>query len=303
MSFKVLQTGFLTTVQDLGRFGYKKYGLNQSGAMDIQAFCWGNFLLDNKPDCASLEITLSGCQLLATKETSIVLTGANLNFCINQKPQPLWQIIKIHLGDILSWNKITNGVRAYLAVKGGIQTKVYFGSRSVNTREQIGNKISRGQRINYIENQQDLAFRQVPFRFIPKYQNSINLRLISGFQFNKFSQKLVDNFFSENWLISNACDRSGCRLEGNLVAMDNHTMISEGTSVGSVQITSAGQPIILLNDAPTIGGYYKIATVFSLDLAKLAQAMPGTKVTFSLIDIETAQQERLKFNQFFNIND
>ena len=303
MSFKVLNPGFLTTVQDQGRFGYKKYGLSQSGAMDIHAFCWGNYLLDNKPDCASLEITLSGCQLLATKETSIVLTGANLNFCINQKPQPLWQIINIHLGDVLSWNKIKEGVRAYLAVKGGIQTKAYFGSRSVNIREQIGNKISRGQHINFMEYKQDLSSKQVPFWFIPKYRNSINLRLIAGFQFNKFSRKLIENFFSENWLISNACDRSGCRLEGNLVALDNHTMISEGTSVGSVQITSAGQPMILLNDAPTIGGYYKIATVFSFDLAKLAQAKPFTKVKFSLIEIETAQQERLKFSQFFKIYD
>ena len=137
--------------------------------------------------------------------------------------------------------------------------------------------------------------------FLTNSENSILLRLLKTYQFNKFSQQQIDIFLKQTYTISNDSDRSGYRLIGAPVYPNKQKMISEGISYGSVEITGDGMPIILLKDAPTIGGYFKIGTVFSLDLAKLAQKKANTEVKFKLMDIEEAQKKRIQFNNFFNI--
>ncbi len=301
MSFNVIKSGFLSLVEDYGRFGLAQYGLSQSGVADEHAYCWANHLLDNHFNDAVLEITFGGCELKALSDISIAATGADLGFKINGEIQPLWQVINVSSGDILTWLTAKSGVRVYLAVKGGFQTSELFNSRSVNLREQIGSKLVDGDVLSFKATSYEIAHHAMPSQFWPDYGQDLILRLLPTYQFDQFDQQQKDIFFNQRYTISNAYDRIGCRLEGEPIKESQPRMISEGISYGSVEITTDGFPIILLKDSPTIGGYPKIGTVFSLDLAKLAQRQSGSKVSFELIDIETAQQKRRDFNTFFSI--
>ena len=298
MSFKVLKSGFMASIQDYGRFHHTQHGMSQSGAMDEQAYAWSNYLLNNDFNNAVIEISFGGLQLETRTHTVITLTGADLDFKINSQPAPMWCSVKVAKGDVLSWGNPKCGVRAYLAVKGGFDTAVLFGSRSVNLREQIGTKIAQGDVLNYKPCQQTMH-SLTPAEYIPDYTAELLLRLLPSYQFSDFSVNQRHLFFNQNYSISHANDRTGCRLNGVPMVLKNKNRISEGISYGSVEIATDGLPIILLKDAPTIGGYAKIGTVFSLDLAKLAQSQANTKVRFELINITQAQAERKQFNHFF----
>lgn len=299
MSFKVIKSGFMATVQDYGRLNHAKHGLSQSGVMDEHAYFWGNYLLDNHFNDAVVEITFGALMLEAKVDTFIVVTGADLDFKINNKTVPIWCVLQVYKGDNLSWGKGKRGLRAYLAVKDGFNTQLLFNSRSVNLREQIGSQLSEGDNLPCKHfDKMDIGF--MPPEYLPDYNQALVLRLLPSYQFNQFNDKQQAIFFNQTYSISNASDRSGCRLDGTPMTYKKQKMISEGMSYGSVEIITNGLPIILLKDAPNIGGYPKIGTVFSLDLAKLAQRQVNTNLQFELMDIQTAQKERKEFNQFFN---
>lgn len=300
MSFKVVKSGFLTTVQDYGRLSHGKHGMSQSGVMDEHAYCWGNHLLNNHFNDATVEITFGGVELETQIDTFIAVTGADLNFKINNRPVQMWHGIRVFKGDVLSWGNPKKGIRAYLAVKGGFNTSVLFDSRSVNLRENIGNKLCDGDQLPCVGHDKEV-YQFIPPKYIPNYSQDITLRLLPSYQFNEFSINQRDLFFNQTYTITNANDRTGCRLSGAPIVIKKERMISEGISYGSVEIATDGLPIILLKDAPSIGGYPKIGTVFSLDLAKLAQRQPNSKLRFELISIRDAQKERKKFNDFFEI--
>lgn len=300
MSFKVIRGGFLSTIQDYGRLHYKAQGISQSGAADEHGFCWANYLLANDFNAAVLEIALGGVELQAQINTFISLTGADFGFKINQKSAPMWRSVAIKKGDILSCGNPKNGVRGYLAVKNGFDTDTFFASKSVNLREKIGEKL-RNNTLLPCTPWVKLSQRITPQKYIPDYQQEIVLRLLPTYQFNDFSQQQRTLFFKQNYTISPSSDRVGCRLEGKPIGDKIRKMISEGISYGSVEITNDGLPIILLKDSPTIGGYAKIGTVFSLDLARLAQKPPASRLRFELMQIADAQTERCQFNQFFKL--
>jgi len=303
MSFKVIKPGFISSIQDLGRYSLGHLGIAQSGVADQHAFCWANYLLENDVNAAALEITFGGCELQAQCNTQIAITGADFDFRLNGKPQHNWQVIIVNKGDRLTWASSHNGVRAYLAVAGGFQTEVYFSSRSVNVREHIGQLIEAGDELacNTTAELAQLS-RTIPARFKPDYQQLLTLRMLPSYQFDQFDPSQQQTLFNQIYEVDRGSDRTGCRLIGTAIENTPNTMISEGIAYGSVEITSAGLPIILLNDRPTIGGYPKIGTVLSLDLAMLAQRQAGAKVIFERIDIESAQQLRHNFNQFFGLN-
>ncbi len=300
MSFKVLKAGFLATIQDYGRLDHGAQGMSRCGAMDEHAYAWGNYLLDNPFNASAIEITFGAFELQATQACLIAVTGADLEFRINGVRAQLWHSLQISPGDHLSWGVPKSGVRAYLCVRGGFNTQLLFGARSVNLREHIGRKIECGEVLKCDESSA-AADRFMPTEYLPNYSNEVVLRLLPSYQFSEFSINQRDLFFNQTYQVSNASDRSGCRLSGAPIALKRERMISEGMSYGSVEIANDGLPIILLKDAPTIGGYPKIGTVFSLDLSLLAQQQPGAKVRFTPITIDQAQTERLKFNRFFDI--
>ncbi|MDG2353674.1 MAG: biotin-dependent carboxyltransferase family protein [Gammaproteobacteria bacterium] len=301
MSFKVIKSSFLSTVQDYGRLNHGEHGMSQSGVMDEHAYAWANHLLNNHFNDAVVEVTFGGLQLEAQADTFVAVTGADLDFKINDEPVQMWHGLQIHKGDVLSWGMPKSGVRAYLAVKGGFDTPVLFDSRSVNLREHIGAKLAEGDELSY-KGFNETTYRFIPPKYIPNYNQDITLRLLPAYQFNEFSVNQRDLFFNQNYTVTNANDRTGCRLSGAPISIKKERMISEGISYGCVEIATDGLPIILLKDAPSIGGYPKIGTVFSLDLAKLAQRQPNIKLRFELIDIHEAQKQRKKFNEFFKIS-
>ena len=302
MSFKVIKPGFLTTVQDYGRLTHSEQGLAQSGVMDEHAYAWGNYLLDNHYFDAALEITFGSVELESLDDMLICVCGADLDFKINHQTVDIWNSIQIQKGNRLSWHQPKHGIRAYLAVKGGLETQKFFNSRSVNLREHIGTKITQDEILTCQASIGQLD-RFIASKYMPNYHQEVVLRLLPSYQYSEFSDAQKMLFFSQTYTISNANDRTGCRLKGAPIAIKKDKMISEGMSYGSVEIASDGLPIILLKDAPTIGGYSKIGTVFSLDLAQLAQQQPGAKVRFELMTIHQAQKERLAFNQFFGVGE
>jgi len=168
-------------------------------------------------------------------------------------------------------------------------------------REHIGAKLVKGD-VLPCKGFDEATYRFIPPKYVPNYNQDLTIRILPTYQFNEFSINQRDLFFNQNYTITNANDRTGCRLSGAPISIKKERMISEGISYGSVEIATDGLPIILLKDTPSIGGYPKIGTVFSLDLAKLAQRQPNTKLRFKLIDIHEAQKERKKFNEFFEIS-
>lgn len=305
MSFRVIKPGFLATLQDNGRYGYAESGLSQSGVADEQAYQWANYLLDNRFNDAVVELTLGNCEWQALDDMEIVIAGADLRFSIDDQPAPLWQTILIRQGETLKCQNAVEGkgVRSIIAVKAGFLTPLKFGSRAVNLREKIGDAIQAG---DHLMTQPLIAKstrkKTIPYYFKPNYQQPLTLRLIPSYQHEIFDQEQISTLLRQNYLINAASDRTGCRLHGQAIQKVPENMTSEGVAYGSVEITTDGQPIILLKDRPTIGGYPKIGTVFSLDLSKLAQRQTETQVKFELMTLKEAQQQRRQFNRFFNIS-
>lgn len=298
--FRVIKPGFLSTFQDAGRFGNQQFGLASSGAMDEISYQWGNALLGNPKQSASLEITLGNCHLEALDNMQIVVTGADLNFQINQQPSLRYQVIDIRKGDQLIWTYPNSGIRSYLSVKGGFNCELEFGSHSTNPRENIGLPLLESQSLHINQKAIIGPQRTFPQSELRDFYQPLTLRLLPTDQFKKFSPEAKKNFFEQTFTISTEFDRTGCRLQAEIPVPTPFTkMISEGITPGTVQIPPDGQPIIMMKDHPTIGGYPKIGTVFSLDLAYLSQCMPHQTIKFKPMSLERAQAIRIQFEKQF----
>ena len=297
MSFKVLSSGIFTTLQDRGRYGYSYEGRTSSGAIDEYAYLWSQKLLSNQ-DANALEVMV-GLKIKALAPTMVAVTGADLMFTINGVAQPIWQSYAIEVDDVLSFEKRVSGQRAYLAVKGGFVVEKKYGSVSTTLKENIGKRVERGDvletRIS-LPNNGGRAFR---FRtaqiFIPDYNRPLVLRLLLSYQEDYFSQEEKEKFFNSDYEITLQSDRMGFKLKGSAITPIKGGIISEGIAFGSVQIPKDGQPIVLLKERQTIGGYPKIGTVLAIDCFKLAQIPIGSMVRFETIEIEEAQEIMRRF--------
>lgn len=289
--FKVLQPGMLTLIHDAGRFGHHRIGLTNGGPLDALAFNWANRLCGNLPGTTALEVSIGGLVLEAEVATQIVVTGAEMALTINREPKELWRGHRVQPGDRIEVAFSTNGARAYLAVAGGFNVPAMFDSTSTVTRETLGGfdggPLKQGDLLPCTESSAtDLLCLNEQDR--PTYSNEVTLRVIPGYQqqaFTRFQQRL---FFSCQYTVSDRCDRMGYRLEGAEIKPSIDGILSEGICYGAIQVPADGQPIVLLNDRQTIGGYPKIGSVLSLDIARLAQLLPGGKVSFEAITIDHA---------------
>lgn len=303
---RVIHPGLLTLVQDLGRFGYQHLGLAPGGAADEQAFLWANRLLGNSPNSPALEICLGGLQLEAELATRIALTGADAEARLNGQRLAPWQTVDLEAGDHLQFGHPKTGVRSYLAVQGGFQIAPSFGSVATVVREGIGgldgagSPLKNGDRLPCAAAPAGPALR-VPPVYIPDYSDSPLLRIIQGHQAKLFDQAELELFYSSDYRISSQSDRMGARLSGPALTPGKQGIISEGTSFGAVQVPPDGQPIVLLKDRQTIGGYPKLGTLFSLDAFALAQRQPHTSVRFEPMDLTQAQQLLSRFYRFFGV--
>ncbi|HEY83325.1 MAG TPA: biotin-dependent carboxyltransferase [Dehalococcoidia bacterium] len=292
-TFEVLQPGPLTTIQDLGRFGYQQYGVPPSGALDDYAFKIGNMLVGNAENAASLEITLFGSQLRALRDTVIAITGADLGAALNGKPIPRWESILVRRGDIISFPRLNSGCRAYLAVSGGFDVPKVMSSAATYTKAGIGGlegrALRRGDILHTLKSPATSEGARVPPEYIPVYPHQNELRVILGPQDDYFSEDGIRAFLQADYTISAQADRMGYRLEGPRIEHKlKADIISDGIPLGAVQVPGDGLPIILLVDRQTTGGYTKIATVLSIDIHRLAQAKPGDQVRFRQVTEDEA---------------
>jgi biotin-dependent carboxylase-like uncharacterized protein len=289
--FTVRQPGLLSLILDRGRFGAFNLGLTNGGPLDQLAFDWANRLLGNDNNASVLEISFGGLSLEAGVDTGIVITGAKMPCKINGLSIDQWQTQSVRKGDTVELGYTTDGTRAYLAVAGGFDITPSFGSTATVVREKIG-----GLNGDKLQVDDHLPCTQVSVsqhyclggEQQPQYGNTATLRLVPGYQQDAFDLLQQWRFFNSEYRVSDRCDRMGFRLEGEAIKSDVVGMLSEGICHGAVQIPADGQPIVLMNDRQTIGGYPKIGSVIPLDTAKLAQLSPGATVRFESISPEYA---------------
>lgn len=302
MSFEVLNPGMLTLIQDMGRQGYQHMGVTTGGPMDEHAFLWANRLLENPLDAAQLEITFGRLSLRAHQDTWIALTGADLNARINDRAVQPWQTYRIRAGDKIDFGVPVTGLRAYLAVSGGIQTPMKLGSRATVSREKLGGldgtgaKLAEGDRIP-LGTPSPVREVSVPYADIPDYRKPLRLSVIPAYQYRHFQRSARNRFFSGEYEVSQNIDRMGYRLAGESIPCDLDGIISEGIAYGAIQIPADGQPIVLMKDRQTIGGYPKIGSLSALGAGQLAQRGPGASVSFYPVDVADAEARRMIFNR------
>ncbi|MBL4911480.1 MAG: biotin-dependent carboxyltransferase [Alteromonadaceae bacterium] len=306
--FIVKQAGIHTLIQDLGRFGYHAIGLTNGGPLDYQAFYWANSLCQNPANSSALEITLGGLELTAISATKIAVTGATVALFINNQAKALWRSHTINSGDIIRLGFAKRGMRAYLAVVGGFQIPKSFGSSATVCRESIGGLQGKALINNDFLPIKTLSAKvevdfSLPEKYRPIYMNEVVLRTIVGYQYQHFSRLAQQLFFSSEFTVSEHCDRMGYRLANDNIkshiSADIDGVLSEGICHGAIQIPADGQPIVLLNDRQTIGGYPKVGAVIALDTNKLAQLGQGAKVYFEEISMEDAHNANLLAQQQF----
>ena len=289
--FVVNQPGLLSLLHDRGRYGAHNLGLTTGGPLDSLAFDWANRLLGNDINATCLEISFGGLSLEAETGTSFVITGAQAPCKLNGESIPLWQTRDIQPGDKLEIGFTSAGTRCYLAVCGGFEITPSFGSSSTVLREKIGgingDKLQAGDHLP-CSGDKLTAHCRLAEQEQPAYGDSARLRVVLGYQQAAFGPLQQWRFFSSEYRLSERCDRMGFRLEGEAVHSDMVSMLSEGICHGAIQIPADGQPIVLMNDRQTIGGYPKIGAVIPIDTAVLAQLSPGAQVRFEEISIEQA---------------
>ena len=303
MSFKVIKAGIFTTLQDRGRFSFTHLGVTNSGVMDEYATLAAHKLLNNNLNDNILEITFSNVELQANENTTICITGAICELYINDKLKKTWQTHTIHKDDNIKVGKILEGQRVYLAVKNGFNIPKEFGSNSTTIKESLGGisgtQIKNDDILPYIKNDEIITNRWKE-KYIPSYTNELTLRVLLSYQEDSFDCEEKEKFFNSTYTITPDFNRMACKLKGQIIKSSLEGIISEAISFGSIQIPKDGQPIILLKERQTIGGYPKIGSVLSIDCFKLAQMKIGSIIRFEEVNIVNAQKKLKDFYSIFN---
>ncbi len=303
--FEVIKAGIYTLLQDKGRFSYTHIGVTTSGVLDEYSFLMANTLLQNNLDTNILEIVFSNIVLKSISKTKIAITGASCEFYINDILKQTWQTHNIEAGDIIRIGKITSGQRVYLGVVGGFDIPKEFGSNSTTIKEQLGGlkgtKLRNGDFLAFKENRILSFNRKLKKIYQPSYnQDILTLRVVLSYQEDSFTKEQKNKFFNSIYTITSDFNRMACKLSGEAIISSKNGIISEGISFGSIQIPKDGQPIILLKERQTIGGYPKIGSVLGIDCFKLAQMKIGCKIKFENIEIKKAQEKTREFYNAFS---
>ena len=295
MSMEILRPGLISTIQDLGRFGYQASGFAPTGACDSLSMRRANALVGNDPGEAVLEMMLLGITAKFNTACVIAITGADMTPKINGFAVENGAAIRIAAGDKLELSGTRGGMCCYLAVSGGFDVPLAMGSRSTGMRFAVGGfegrRLKAGDVLKLRAPVPDLPnFQCRRLVSMPVFSKHVVLRAVAGPQDYMFSDQEVRAFFSRPYSVTNATDRMGIRLEGEpIIPKTTSDIISDGTAFGAIQVPSGGQPIILMADRQTTGGYAKIATVITADLPRAAQMTPGTSVRFMRVSIDQAQ--------------
>jgi len=289
--FIVKQPGLLSLLHDRGRYGAHNLGLTTGGPLDSLAFDWANRMLGNDINATCIEISFGGLVLEAGLDTSFVITGAQAPCKLNGEPIEQWRTHDIDSGSKLEIGFTSAGTRCYLAVHGGFDIAPSFGSTSTVVRESIGG--INGDKLQAGDQLPSSDTRLAKHCFLadedrPVYADFAELRVVPGYQQAAFNPLQQWCFFNTEYRLTERCDRMGFRLEGETVHSNMVGMLSEGICHGAIQIPADGQPIVLMNDRQTIGGYPKIGAVIARDTGRLSQLTPGSRVRFAAISLEQA---------------
>ncbi len=300
--FKVLQSHQGCQLQDLGRRRVASVGLTEGGVADLAAAVMANQLCGNEPHAAVLEISLGAFKVEAMRPVQIAVTGAVMPLTVNGQIQSRYQTLNLTQGDVLTLGYARRGMRSYLAVGGGFASPLAFGSASTVLREKLGGlegrALQQGDRLaslSQAECQTPARMLSVAYQFQPKYPSVLRLDWVAGGQIAQFSASDIAKFGQQWYRITPQSDRMGYRLLGAglfRAAEQSTALLSEGICLGAIQLPPDGQPIVLMPDHQTIGGYAKIGALTRDSVSRLSQGQPGTLVQFNQIDIDAAQQQR-----------
>ncbi|NMI05205.1 biotin-dependent carboxyltransferase family protein [Paenibacillus sp. SZ31] len=321
MSIEVIRPGLLSTVQDEGRTGYRRYGIHPGGVMDTFAARAANMLVGNSRHAVVLEMTMTGPELRFQESQLVSLCGADLTATVDHMPVPLWRPVLVRAGSVLKFGPCRHGLRVYLAIAGGIAVPEVMGSRSTDLKTglggvegralRVGDLLSTGENSGEAQGWMQRMERKVeesaldhrmlaPAWFLsererPDYYGRSVIRVMESKDSLLFSQESLVQFYVEKYVISPQSDRMGYRLQGSRLELEQPLdRLSDAVTYGTVQVPPDGQPIILMADHQTIGGYPVIAQVARVDMPILAQAKPGTRIAFEQITHDQAGQLYMK---------
>ena len=293
-SIRVDSPGLLTTVQDLGRQGYGAIGVSPSGAADPVSLRLGNRLVGNPEGAAALEMTLIGGAFSFPDSAVVALTGSDFGSMLDEVPVSPWRSFEVRPGQLLRLGPTRSGARCYLCIQGGIAVPPLLGSASTHLLSGLGGFEGRALRKGDVLQIGALrkAFRAytVAPRVIQLLSQRNVLRVTRGPQADWFGESSLRAFFAATFRVGEQSNRMGIRLEGAQIAQPKTaSMITEGVSLGAIQVPPGGSPIILFVEQQTTGGYPKIANVISADLHRLGQLRPRDEIRFELFTLETAR--------------
>ena len=305
--FTVLQPGPLSLLQDAGRVAWQHLGVSPAGPLDMPAAAWANRLLGNPWGTPLLEVALGGLQLRSQVDTWVAVCGAELSISLDQQPQANWSRFAVRAGQHLQLGFARSGQRAYLAVAGGFQAPLQLGSVATQQREGLGGLHGDGRPLQVADQLPCAALSltgalSVPWRYVPDYRARPLLRVITGGDALSFAQEQLQGFFAQHWRLSPQSDRMGARLQGTaltLPALVSARQWSQGVSTGAIQVPADGQPIILLADRQSMGGYPLLGWLHPLDLGRLAQCPAQHELSFTVVSLSDAQADLRAFYQFF----
>lgn len=305
---KILNSGIFTTVQDLGREGFQDKGVPVSGAMDSLALIMGNILNGNDDNDSALEITYSGFKCEFLVDTTIALTGANFNYEINAKKVSMNETLYINKYDQLECTSVISGVRGYISFLGGIDVKDVLASKSTYIKGSFGGfdgrRLKSGDHLesNPSKSSALKSKRVIAKDFIDSLYRDRPLKVILGPEEHRFTDEGIKTFLSSEYKLCADSDRMGYRFSGNKIEhIDSADILSAPLTYGSVQVPGSGEPIIMMADRQTTGGYTKIAHVISFDRSFMSQLNVDKIISFEDVTVEEAQL--MYRNQITELND
>ncbi|MDW0115252.1 5-oxoprolinase subunit C family protein [Sporosarcina saromensis] len=308
----VMKAGLQDTIQDLGRYGYQKFGVIVGGVMDPYSHRIANLLVGNEEHMATLEMTLVGPHLLMEQDLVIAICGGDLQPSIDGERVPMWKPVFVQKGSVVKFGAALAGSRAYLAVAGGFDVPDVLNSRTTYLKARIGgyegralkkaDKLATGKPLGigaFVYKRLQTSEVSLPFRstdwkiaskLLPNLSKHYEIRVMRGRQYDLFTEESQQRFWQEPFTVSSQSDRMGYRMSGPTLTLKvSAELVSEAVTYGSIQVPSDGNPIILAADKQTTGGYPKIGQIASVNFTKLAQAKAGDQLTFTEVTIEQSQ--------------
>jgi biotin-dependent carboxylase-like uncharacterized protein len=308
MAISVVKPGLSTTVQDLGRPGYYHIGIPLSGGMDRLALRAANLLVGNKESAAVFEAVFMGPELAFTQDATVAVTGAELPPKVNGDPRPTWTSFKVKKGQVLSFDFLKKGARAYIAVSGGIDVPLVLGSRSTYALGTLGGhkgrKLDAGDKLPLGKGRGAKEGRSVPEKLRRMPSNPAALRVMTGLYWHRVTPGAAKHFFEDTWKVALEADRIGYRFKGGRplelvpreqpfgAGSDPSNIVDACYPYGSIQIPGGSEPIVLHRDAVSGGGYFMVGTVISADMDLIGQLQPHTPTRFVAVSMAQALKAR-----------